>query len=394
MALEKISLKDFTPIGQDLVLPSTEVFGNALNKIDEYDTKAREIVSNQIDAAAGELKKNIHNDKTSEELFDNELAKIKEPIERMVSFGLYDKALPIATTQAGKLLNNVIINGMISSEKQHNVWEEDLRTKKNQGAISDVRYRRYLQKADDEYKTDFVHSGDKIIGVKDWNPGFNTYYNVNFDGIVAQIDSIVKANINSTDNTRQGKTIINEDGTSTGYQRGSQNSLEEKDKERLYTAYDHYFNVHNQELVPQLNEYIEDLIFEYNELEQQLRDLDPSSPQYQQLKERKEHIYNTYRKNDGWCNGYDYYRDRIAELTGDLSYKHFSSANVNMSSESDKKSKQTTPNSYVTGQGGGYVAPGNNWSNGGQTGVVEHDAGSDTDMSGDTNTIKNTAGKK
>lgn len=148
----------FTPQAADM-----NILARSLAQAEERHNKAVEKRS-ELDKTLAGLESKLHNDKETQQWFANYKSNIEKQIQDEVDNGNYGSAIRVATSLAGKVLEDPAMQGRIRAEESYQQEVKTQQARRDKGEISQNTYDWWLSNNPYKYEDTYDSEGNVIGG--------------------------------------------------------------------------------------------------------------------------------------------------------------------------------------------------------------------------------------
>lgn len=361
----QVQMATFTPLEFKWQGVDPEFLSKHLQYAETKDAEAQK-EKTAIDLAYAEQRKQIHQDDKTKAEFDKIVEDYNQQVKNAVdaSGGSYHRLGNLMKQLASDNASNKGITTMIEHNQAAEKWKEDLHQKLVKKEISDVRYRRLLKKLEDNWDTNenkLVKRDAKgnIVDGDTWTSNIAVYDKLNPAVLAGIVNQLTAYQQQTTSKGSSTPVTINDnlkvipskqrDATKDPYTGISSSShsytLTSLTKKQLDKTLDDYIAVNN-EIISQFGEELEDLLFEYNEWNDQINDnnIDDATKFNinKKLKARANIIFGKGAGSGSVIDAQTYFKNSMRELIHNSSYNRWSKEDtygLSLNSANDKNSK-------------------------------------------------------
>lgn len=252
--------------------------------------KANEKLS-EVDQALATVESKLHNNEKTSGWFKNYKDKIKQQIQTQIDKGNYRNAIRTATKLASQTIADPAIQGRIQANAE---YEEELKIQKqrrDKGDISQATYDWWLSNNPYNYKDKKDDAGN-VIGVEKSGVSFRPVNDINWANQANIAFKLLSPKKRTSYNSSTTQEFSNEDLD----ENGKPKTLSQTDT----TTINSYEKISKEDIVKNIDELLAATpdgyrqaeqaynvaIHDYKNLEKQLEGLDPTSSEYQTIKEQ------------------------------------------------------------------------------------------------------------
>lgn len=252
--------------------------------------KANEKLS-EVDQALATVESKLHNNEKTSGWFKDYKDKIKQQIQTQIDEGNYRNAIRTATKLASQTIADPAIQGRIQANAE---YEEELKIQKqrrDKGDISQATYDWWLSNNPYNYKDKKDDAGN-VIGVEKSGVSFRPVNDINWANQANIAFKLLSPKKHTSYNSSTTQEFSNEDLD----ENGKPKALSQTDT----TTINSYEKISKEDIVKNIDELLAATpdgyrqaeqaynvaIHDYKNLEKQLEGLDPTSSEYQTIKEQ------------------------------------------------------------------------------------------------------------
>lgn len=337
----------FTPTTYTPQMADMNILANSLSKIEARQEKAAER-QGAVDSALAKVESQLHNDKDTQQWFNNYKDNIQKQIQSQIDVGDYGNAIRVATKLADKVMLDPAVQGRLKAEEKYQQEVKTQQARRDKGEIYQNTYDWWLASNPYKYEDNYDSNGN-IIGGTDYTANFRPVADINW---AAQAQAAFKmitpnkksvstdtstANANSTDGT--GTSTSNSNRSTHIYERVRKTDILRNIENLLSATSDGY---------RQAEQAFDVAIYETNKLEQQYRELiakDPYSTEAKNLKQKLDKRHQLMYRNGSPIDYKEYY----ARMVTDNMYAEGLAYDWRTDATATSNSTSTTTNTGSTG---------------------------------------------
>lgn len=267
----------------DLLSRTVEAYQARIDKATEKQS--------EVDQALATIESKLHNDEKTSGWFRDYKNKIKQQIQDQITAGNYRSAIRTATTLASQTIADPAIQGRIQANAE---YEEELKLQKqrrDKGDISQATYDWWLSNNPYNYQ-DEVDANGNVIGIKKSGVSFRPVNDINWANQANIAFKLLSPKKHTSYNSSTTQEFSNEDLD----ENGKPKTLSQTDTTTMHA----YEKISKADIVKNIDELLAATpdgyrqaeqaynvaIHDYKNLEKQLEGLDPTSSEYQTIKEQ------------------------------------------------------------------------------------------------------------
>lgn len=267
----------------DLLSRTVEAYQARIDKANEKQS--------EVDQALATIESKLHNSEKTSGWFKAYKDNIKNQIQKQIDEGNYRSAIRTATTLATQTIADPAIQGRIQANAE---YEEELKVQKqrrDKGDISQATYDWWLSNNPYNYKDKKDDAGN-VIGVEKSGVSFRPVNDINWANQANIAFKLLSPKKRTSYNSSTTQEYNNQDLD----ENGKPKAISQTDT----TTIDSYEKISKEDIVKNIDELLAATpdgyrqaeqaynvaIHDYKNLEKQLESLDPTSPEYQTIKEQ------------------------------------------------------------------------------------------------------------
>lgn len=267
----------------DLLSRTVEAYQARIDKATEKQS--------EVDQALATIESKLHNSEKTSGWFKDYKDKIKQQIQDQIAAGNYRTAIRTATKLASQTIADPAIQGRIQANAE---YEEELKVQKqrrDKGDISQATYDWWLSNNPYSYQ-DEIDANGNAIGIKKSGVSFRPVNDINWANQANIAFKLLSPKKRTSYNSSTTQEFSNEDLDETGKPK----TLSQTDSTTMHA----YEKISKEDILKNIDELLAATpdgyrqaeqayavaIHDYKNLEKQLKGLDPSSSEYQTIKEQ------------------------------------------------------------------------------------------------------------
>ncbi len=288
----------------DLLSRTVEAYQARIDKATEKQS--------EIDQALATIESKLHNSEKTSGWFRDYKDKIKQQIQKHITDGNYRTAIRTATKLASQTIADPAIQGRIQANAE---YEEELKTQKqrrDKGAISQATYDWWLSNNPYSYQ-DEVDDNGNVIGIKKSGISFRPVDDINW----ANQANIAFKLLSPKKNTSYSSSTTQEFSNSELDETGKPKSLSQNESTNVYS----YEKINKEDILKNIDNLLSATpdgyrqaeqayavaVHDYENLQKQLDNLDPTSSEYQVINEQLAQRKAILNKNGSPISYKEYY---------------------------------------------------------------------------------------
>lgn len=345
MSLKQVAFQpsEFTPQVFTPQASNPEILSRSIDKLEARINTANERQAT-LDTTMADLQLKLHNDKETQQWFDDYKKNINQQIQEQVDSGNYANAIRVATSLAAKVKQDPAIQGRMRAESNYQQELKVQQSRRDKNEISQTTYEWWLKNNPYKYEDNYDNEGN-VIGGTEYTPEFRPVNDINWASQAQIAFKLITPYKNSKQSSTNEQVSDDTDGTGATTVRGSGSS---KQVERV-TKQDILDNIESllsatPDGYRQAEQAYEVAKYDYQKLVDQYNELfakDPKSDKLNDLAQKIEERGKLMTKNGSPIDYKEYYARNVINnhYSDKLAYENYATSS---SSNTVDNTKTTT----------------------------------------------------